>query len=176
MGHAQAAFTDANRPGPTIRRMPAAVPSIRPIALLLALVAAAAHAQQQLPMEPRQPASLHWNAYSQQPPSAQPAASPSQAQAPPRGKVEAASDYMSRMDADGDGRIALSEYVDWMSYAFDARDADRDGVLAAGELPGGKGQPIAREQHRQRLTERFARQDANHDGWLDAQELAAPPR
>ena len=83
---------------------------------------------------------------------------------------------MSRMDASGDGRVSPDEYIDWMSYAFDERDLDHDGVLSTGELPGGRGQPITRAEHRRRLAERFARQDANHDGWLDAKELAAPPR
>ena len=43
-------------------------------------------------------------------------------------------------------------------------------------ITGGKGAPIAREQHRARLAERFRMQDANHDGFLGAKELAAPPR
>ena len=50
-----------------------------------------------------------------------------------------------------------------------------DGGLATAELPGGKGKPITLEEHRRRLAERFVRQDANKDGYLDARELAAPP-
>ena len=80
------------------------------------------------------------------------------------------------MDADGDGRVSLPEYQDWLSYAFDAMDANRDGILQPHEQPGGRGQPITRAEHRKRLAERFARQDANRDGFLDARELAAPPR
>src|SRR5690606_29349258 len=34
-------------------------------------------------------------------------------------QVDATGDYLSRMDADGDGRVSLAEYQDWMSYAFD---------------------------------------------------------
>ena len=85
-------------------------------------------------------------------------------------------EYLAKMDADGDGRVSLAEYQDWMSYAFDGMDRNRDGVLTAFELPGGRGKPVTREQHRARLAERFRKQDANHDGWLDAKELAAPPR
>ena len=91
-------------------------------------------------------------------------------------QVRATSDYLAKMDRDGDGRVSLDEYVDWMSYAFDGMDRNRDGVLTADELPGGRGKPVTREQHRARLAERFRKQDANHDGWLDAKELAAPPR
>ncbi|MGI8560938.1 MAG: hypothetical protein ACR2J7_05800 [Luteimonas sp.] len=91
-------------------------------------------------------------------------------------QVEAAGDYLSRMDADGDGRVALVEYQDWLSYAFDAMDRNRDGRLSADELPGGKGDPLSRIEHRARLASAFNRQDANRDGFLSAKELAAPPR
>ena len=91
-------------------------------------------------------------------------------------QVNATSDYLARMDSDGDGRVGLEEYLDWMSYAFDARDLNRDGVLSADELPGGRGQPISREQHRERLTATFKKQDVNGDGHLSAKELAAPPQ
>lgn len=96
--------------------------------------------------------------------------------APAAPAVAATGDYLARMDTDADGRVSLSEYQDWLTYAFDAMDRDHDGLLAAAELPGNRGTPITRVQHRQRLAERFARQDANHDGFLDARELAAPPR
>ena len=91
-------------------------------------------------------------------------------------QVQRAGDYLARMDADGDGRVSPLEYQDWMSYAFDGMDGDRDGILQPHEQPGGRGQPITRAEHRKRLAERFARQDANRDGFLDARELAAPPR
>jgi len=35
---------------------------------------------------------------------------------------------------------------------------------------------VTRVAHRERLALRFAKQDANRDGFLDARELAAPPR
>ena len=91
-------------------------------------------------------------------------------------QVVATSEYLQRMDADGDGRIALTEYQDWMSYAFDAMDTDRNGQLTADEQPGGRGKPVTRDEHRTRLAERFKRQDLNRDGYLNAKELAAPPQ
>ncbi len=91
-------------------------------------------------------------------------------------QVERTGDYLSRMDRDGDGRVSRDEYLAWMGYAFEQMDRDGDGVLSSAELPGGKGKPVSLEQHRQRLVERFVRQDANKDGYLDARELAAPPR
>lgn len=91
-------------------------------------------------------------------------------------QVQDTSQYLQRMDANGDGRIDVDEYVGWMMYAFDRMDADGDGVLSAAEQPGGRGKPITREQQRRTLVERFAKQDANRDGFLSAAELAAPPR
>jgi Ca2+-binding EF-hand superfamily protein len=91
-------------------------------------------------------------------------------------QVNATSEYLARMDSDGDGRVSQSEYLDWMSYAFDARDLNHDAVLSADELPGGKGQALTRIEHRRRLADRFDKQDANHDGHLSARELAAPPQ
>lgn len=91
-------------------------------------------------------------------------------------QVQATSEYLARMDSNGDGRVALVEYQDWMSYAFDAMDRNRDAVLTADELPGGKGKPVTRAEHRARLASTFLRQDANRDGVLDARELAAPPQ
>ena len=91
-------------------------------------------------------------------------------------QVQKTSEYLSKMDRDGDGRVSPAEYQDWMSYAFDAMDRDHDGVLTAVEQPGGRGKPMTRTEHRARLAERFKRQDANRDGYLNARELAAPPQ
>ena len=91
-------------------------------------------------------------------------------------QVERTGDYLSKMDGDGDGRVSRAEYLAWMGYAFEKMDRDGDGVLSPAELPGGKGKSVTLAQHRQRLVERFARQDANGDGYLDAKELSAPPR
>ena len=95
---------------------------------------------------------------------------------PALAQVHATDDYLARMDGNRDGRIALVEYQDWLSYAFDAMDRNHDGLLSPSELPGGRGKPLARSEHRARLAAAFARQDRNHDGYLDARELATPPQ
>ena len=91
-------------------------------------------------------------------------------------QVQRTGDYLSKMDADRDGKVSPAEYQDWLTYAFDGMDRDRDGVLSPTEQPGGRGQPLTREQHRTRLAERFRKQDVNRDGYLSARELAAPPQ
>ena len=91
-------------------------------------------------------------------------------------QVTATGDYLQRMDTDADGRVSLLEYQDWLSYAFDNMDRNRDGLLAPEEQPGGRGKPLTREAHRARLAETFKRQDRNRDDALDARELAAPPQ
>jgi Ca2+-binding EF-hand superfamily protein len=91
-------------------------------------------------------------------------------------QVTRSSDYLAKMDTDGDGRVSLREYQDWLSYAFDGMDRNHDGVLSADEQPGGKGKPITRAAYRAQLAERFRKQDTNHDGYLSAKELAAPPQ
>ena len=35
-------------------------------------------------------------------------------------QVKRTDDYLSKMDADRDGRVSLLEYQDWLSYGFDA--------------------------------------------------------
>lgn len=91
-------------------------------------------------------------------------------------QVRDSASYLARMDADGDGRVGLAEYQDWLSYAFDRMDRDHDGVLSPAEQPGGRGAPLTRADYRARLAATFRRQDRSGDGFLDASELAAPPR
>src|SRR3546814_20034127 len=79
------------------------------------------------------------------------------------------------MDSDGDGRISLVEYQDWMSYAFDGMDRNRDGTLTPAELPGGQGKPVTRDGYRARIAATFNTQDVERDGTRDARALAAPP-
>lgn len=95
---------------------------------------------------------------------------------PAQAQVRGTGDYLTRMDADGNGKVSLPEYQDWLSYAFDNMDRNRDGLLAPEEQPGGRGKPITRDEHRTRLADTFKRQDRNRDGALDAKELAAPPQ
>ena len=90
--------------------------------------------------------------------------------------VRGTRDYLARMDSDHDARVSLSEYQDWLSYAFDAMDRNHDGVLATDELPGNKGRAITRTEHRERLASTFRKQDGDRDGYLTAKELGAPPR
>jgi len=91
-------------------------------------------------------------------------------------QVQGTGDYLQRMDTDANGKVSLLEYQDWLSYAFDNMDRNRDGLLAPEEQPGGRGKPITRDEHRTRLADMFKRQDRNRDGALDAKELAAPPQ
>jgi hypothetical protein len=85
-------------------------------------------------------------------------------------------DFVARMDADGDRRVSLPEYTEYMSYAFRRMDRNGDGVLDPGEqlVPNAKRLTLA--EHQANLAAMFHRQDVDHDGFLDARELAAPPR
>ena len=109
------------------------------------------------------------------PPTTMPLPSPAPS-ATPGGTPQGSGDYLSRMDVDRDGKVALIEYQDWLSYAFDGMDRNRDGTLTLDEQPGGRGQTLTRDAHRARLAERFRRQDVDRSGFLDAKELAAPPQ
>ena len=95
-----------------------------------------------------------------------------QAQAPTR------EDYLRRFDADGDGRVSLGEYQEYLSRGFHAMDRDGNGVLAAGELPPGVRTRTATtlESHRRALARMFDLLDLDNSGHLDARELTAPPR
>jgi len=86
-------------------------------------------------------------------------------------------DYLRRFDTDGDGRIAVQEYVDYLSAGFRAMDRNGDGMLDAGELPPGP-RRMARSlaAFQADLRAQFHRSDRDGDGFLSARELAQPPR
>ena len=48
-------------------------------------------------------------------------------------QVNATSEYLARMDSDQDGRVGPTEFLDWMSYAFDGMDRNRDGSISRSE-------------------------------------------
>jgi Ca2+-binding EF-hand superfamily protein len=89
-------------------------------------------------------------------------------------------ELLARMDSDGDGRIDRTEYRAWLSRGFRAMDANGDGVLQPEELPPGTrfrgGMALTEVEHHARLDARFALQDVDRSGFLDARELAAPPQ
>ncbi len=87
-------------------------------------------------------------------------------------------EYLQHYDRDRDGRIALGEYQDYLSRGFLQMDRNGDGRLSATELPPGtRGRRVPTlESHRRSLAIAFERQDVDRNGFLDARELAAPPR
>jgi hypothetical protein len=88
------------------------------------------------------------------------------------------SEYLVRMDGNADGRVGLGEYQDYLSRGFLQMDRDGDGRLNASEMPPGTRARKAPtlESHLRSLAATFDRQDADNSGFLDARELAAPPR
>jgi Ca2+-binding EF-hand superfamily protein len=84
-------------------------------------------------------------------------------------------DYLRDMDANHDGRVQLAEYQDYLSYAFNQIDRNRDGVLQPHEYPPGvtprPGPLRTLDQHHAALAKQFRLQDSNHDG-----TLGQPPR
>lgn len=86
--------------------------------------------------------------------------------------------YLRMLDLNRDGRISLDEYQAWMAVGFARMDRNGDGIVQVSEMPPSprSRQPLTRAQHRKNIAATFHRQDANHDGYLSARELAAPPR
>jgi len=85
-------------------------------------------------------------------------------------------DYLQLFDSNGDGRVSEAEYLAYMSRGFQAMDSNGDGMLETDELPGGRGRPITLKAYRDNLRDQFHKLDRNHDGYLSARELTAPPR
>ena len=84
-------------------------------------------------------------------------------------------DYLQRMDTNDDGRVSRGEYIAYMGRGFDRMDTDGNRVLEGDELPPGA-RRVTHADYEASLAAAFARQDSNHDGFIDARELAAPPR
>lgn len=94
---------------------------------------------------------------------------------------------MTKIDTDRDGRISRAEAAAHPKFAarFDTLDANKDGVLDAGERPRHRGKgdrpkldvdgdgriTQAEAASHPRLKERFATIDANRDGALSREEL-----
>ena len=100
------------------------------------------------------------------------------AQAPAAPLATTPAEYLVRMDGDADGRVGLDEYQDYLSRGFLHMDRDGDGRLSTAELPAGARARRAPtlESHLRALAATFDRQDVDNNGFLDARELAAPPR
>jgi hypothetical protein len=103
---------------------------------------------------------------------------------------------MQRADTNGDGKISRAEYQAQVDSRFARLDVNGDGLLGNDEMPmRGMGRrsmttdvppprvnntppappsgPISRDQFRTLSMSRFDRIDANHDGNIDADEMAA---
>lgn len=83
--------------------------------------------------------------------------------------------YLDLIDLDGDRRVGLAEYRDYMSRGFRRMDADGNGRLEGAELPVPDAAPVDLHDHLDALARAFARLDRDGDGMLDVDELAAPP-
>ena len=64
----------------------------------------------------------------------------------------------------------------YLSRSFQQMDSNGDSILEPDELPGGHGKPITLRSFQDNLRTQFHRLDRNHDGYLNARELTAPPR
>lgn len=88
-------------------------------------------------------------------------------------------EYFARIDRDGDGRVGLAEFQDYMSRGFRAMDRNRDGTLQDHELPTGvvlrRGQPRTLSALLANLERAFRRMDRDGSGQLREAELLAPP-
>ena len=84
-------------------------------------------------------------------------------------------DYLRQFDSNGDGKVSEAEYVAYMSRGFERMDLNHDDILETSELPGGRGRPITLKAFQDNLRRQFHRLDHHHHGYLNAQELTAPP-
>ncbi len=89
-------------------------------------------------------------------------------------------ELLQRFDSNHDGRVTLYEYQRYLSRGFEAMDRNRDGIVAAEELPDGTRYHERRALDLTTLEQRFARQfhalDHDRNGSLDLKELNQPPQ
>ena len=85
-------------------------------------------------------------------------------------------DYLASFDANGDKRVSLEEFQRAMSWAFEQMDKNGDEILSPEEQLVPKAKTFTLKEHHDRLAIQFGKQDRNHDGYLSAKELAAPPQ
>jgi len=89
------------------------------------------------------------------------------------------SEYLADMDTNGDGKVDLAEYQDYMLAGFRAMDRNRNDILDLDEFPDGtigpNTAPVTLKSRLRNLKAAFGRQDRNRDGTLDARELGEPP-
>jgi len=94
--------------------------------------------------------------------------------------VESPQEYLRLIDRNGDGRVSLQEYQDYLGRSAQDMDRNGDGLLSANELPPGTrsrgGRPVNLKRQREAVAMRFQLQDRNGDRYLDASELGLPPR
>jgi Ca2+-binding EF-hand superfamily protein len=97
---------------------------------------------------------------------------------PPAAAIEPDA-YFARIDRNGDGRISLAEFQDYMSRGFRSMDRNGDGILQDHELPAGvvlrPGQARTLSALLDNLERTFHAMDRNGDGYLSPAELLAPP-
>ena len=98
---------------------------------------------------------------------------------PPPVQARERGEYFASIDRDGDGRISLAEFQDYMTRGFRAMDRNGDGILQDHELPEGvvlrPGQPRTLSALLANLERAFHRMDRDGNGWLSEAELLAPP-